>query len=319
VRLPSSKGNPVIAALLTKLRNKTILPSWWKKLQVAVPALIFVLCFSILGYGLYKNWTALAAFQWEINYLQVALSFILYTFDLTLAVSGWSLIVSKLAGVSNFRKNLKIYCYSNIASRLPGTVWYIISRAYLYEQQGIAKSVISIGSLLEMVLIILSGVFTYFLFLPFLSPISALRNPLPLIAILLLGLLLTHPAILGAILQRFARGKALHDLRYQDTLVWLGIYVVVWIVGGLVLFSAVNVFYPLPLTQLPGVIGAWTLSGVAASLVFLSPSGLGIRELTLSFLLSHYIPTPLAIVVALGTRVGLTVYEAFWAVVALKL
>ena len=309
----------MIAALLTKLRNKTGLLSRWKKLQVAVPAVIFALCFSVLGYSLYKNWTALAAFQWKINYFQMALSFIFYTFDLTLAVLGWSLIVSKLAGFSNLRKNLKIYCYSNMARRLPGTVWYIIGRAYLYEQQGIAKSVISIGSLLEMVLIILSGIFAYFLFLPFLSPISALRNPLPLIAILLLGLLLTHPAILRAILQRFAQAKAPDNLRYRDTLAWLGIYIVVWVVGGLVLYSAVNVFYPLPLTQLPGVIGAWTLSGVAASLVFLIPSGLGIRELTLSFLLSHYIPTPLAIMVALGMRVGLTVYEAFWAAVALKL
>ena len=309
----------MIAALLTKLRNKAEFIVRWKKLRVVVPAVIFALCFSILGYSLHKNWAALAAFQWKINYPQIALSFILYTFDLTLAVLGWSLIVSKLAGFSDFRKNLKIYCYSNIASRLPGTVWYIISRAYLYEQQGIAKSVISIGSLLEMVLIILSGILTYFLFLPFLSPISALRNPLPLIALLLLGLLLTHPATLRAILQRFARGKVPYDLRYRDTLVWLGIYVVVWIVGGLVLYFAVNVFYPLPLTQLPEVIGAWTLSGVAASLVFFSPSGLGIRELTLSFLLSHYIPTPLAIVVAVGMRVGLTVYEAFWAVVALKL
>jgi hypothetical protein len=314
-----SKGNPVIMALLTKLRNKAEFIVRWKKLRIAVPVLIFALCFSILGYGLYKNWTALAAFQWKINYLQMALSFIIYTFDLTLAVLGWSLIVSKLAGFSNFRKNLKIYCYSNIASRLPGTVWYIVGRAYLYEQQGIAKSVISIGSLLEMVLIILSGILTYFLFLPFLSPVSALRNPLPLIAVLLLGLLLTHPVTLRAILKRFARTKAPYGLRYQDTLVWLGIYVIVWTVGGLVLYSAINVFYPLPLTQLPGVIGAWTLSGVAASLVFLIPSGLGIRELTLSFLLSYYIPAPLAIVVALGMRVGLTTYEAFWAVVALKL
>lgn len=308
----------MIATLLIKLRNKAEFILQWKKLQVAVPAVIFALCFSILGYSLYKNWTALAAFQWKINYLQVALSFIFYTFDLTLAVLDWSLIVSKLAGFSDFRKNLKIYCYSNIARRLPGTVWFIISRAYLYEQQGIAKSVISIGSLLEMVLIILSGILTYFLSLPFLSPISA-RNPLPLIAALLLALLLTHPAILRAILKRFVQAKAPSDLRYQDTLVWLGIYIVVWIVGGLVLYSAVNVFYPLPLTQLPGVIGAWTLSGAVASLLVLSPSGLGVRELTLSLLLSHYIPTPLAIVVALGMRVGLTVYEAFWAVVALKL
>jgi hypothetical protein len=306
-------------ALLTKLRNKAELIFRKKKLQVAVPAVIFALCFSILGYGLYKNWTALASFQWKINYLQVALSFIFYTFDLTLAVVGWSLIVNKLAGFLNFRKNLKIYCYSNIASRLPGTVWFIIGRAYLYEQQGIAKSVISIGSLLEMVLIILSGILTYFLFLPFLSPISALRNSLPLIALIPLGLLLTHPAILRAILKRFTRAKAPYDLHYQDTLAWLGIYIVVWIVGGVVLYSAVNAFYPLSLAQLPGIIGAWTLSGVAASLVFFSPSGLGIRELTLSFLLSYYIPAPLAIVVALGMRVGLTAYEAFWAVVALKL
>ncbi len=286
--------------------------------QVAVPGVIFAASFSLLGFALYRNWSTLAGLKPHVNYLQLALTFVFYTADLTIAVVGWSLIVHRLTGFSDVRKNLKIYCYSNIARRLPGMVWYIIGRAYLYEQQGIAKTVTSVSSVLEMVVIIISGVITYLLALPLVAT-GVFSNPLVLLAVLVIGLSLTHPRVIERVLARLTKDRPSGTLRYRDTLTWLGIYVVVWLVGGLVLYSGVNVFYPLPPAQLPEVVGAWSLSGVAASLVFLSPSGLGIRELTLSFLLSQYIPAPVAIMVAVGMRLALTAYEVFWAIVTLRL
>ena len=69
----------------------------------------------------------------------------------------------------------------------------------------------------------------------------------------------------------------------------------------------------------PHVIGVWALSELATYLSLVSPSGLGIREVALSVLLGDYISVPVAVVVALAARIGLIVYETFWAVVALRL
>jgi hypothetical protein len=56
-----------------------------------------------------------------------------------------------------------------------------------------------------------------------------------------------------------------------------------------------------------------------ASLIFLSPSGLGIKEITLSLLLALFIPAGLAVVIAILMRLYLTAAEFVWAIAASRL
>ena len=93
----------------------------------------------------------------------------------------------------------------------------------------------------------------------------------------------------------------------------------VWVGGGLVLYVAINSLYALSLKDLPAVIGVWALSGLISTVVLVTPVGVGLRELTLSVLLGSLIPAPLAVIVALLMRVGLTLFEIVWGLFALRL
>jgi len=284
-----------------------------------ISGVVVVACLSFLGYRLYTNWGVLSTYSWEIRTLPLALSFSVYTLELGLATLGWNSIMARLTGLAEFRKNLKIYWSANLGKLLPGTVWYIGGRAYLYEQEGVAKTLTAMNSVLELLLLVLGGAVVTLLFLPFLAVSKWLENPLALAAIVPLGLLLVHPWSIRCIWRRVGQAETLKSLRWRDTLAWLAIYTGVWIGGGLVLFCSVNVFYPLPLARLPQIISVWALSELTTYVSLVSPGGLGLREVALSILLGYYVPAPIAVVIALAVRIGLIAYEAFWAVIALRL
>jgi len=277
----------------------------------------------ILGSGLLLGWTVwrnrelLLSYPWRVHVWVVPLSLAVYSVDLGLAVCIWGRIVNRLSGRQlTFRRHFKVYVATNFSRRLPGAVWYIAGRAALYEGDGIAKSVISLASLVEVILIALSSIVCYFLAWPFGG--SAWGGwPLLLVG-LVAGLVLIHPRVVGALLRRLGQPEV-PQLHYRDMLTWLLLYVLVWAVGGVTLYSVVAGLHPLPLSGLPHIVRAWSLSGAAAVIVFFSPSGLGIKEVTLTLLLVPVIPVPLAAIVALLMRLLLTIYELLWAAAALKL
>jgi hypothetical protein len=216
-------------------------------------------------------------------------------------------------------KHLKYYAYTNLLKRLPAPLLNIFGRVYFYQQEGIANSLMVTISLLEWMVIVLSGLVVYLLTLPFLPLPPIWRSPLIPIGVLVVGALLVRPRTLRATLKLF--GKEDHAISYNsgNLALWLAIYAMVWIVGGLVLFVGINSIYTLPIARLPTVIGIWALSGVIPTLMLITPVGLGLRDLTLSFLLGYLMPASLAVIVALLMRVGLTLFEIIWGIVALRL
>ena len=279
--------------------------------------------FAILGSGLLLGWTVwhnrelLLSYPWRIRVWVVPLSLAVYSLDLGLAVYSWGRIINRLSGRQlTFRRHFKIYAATNFSRRLPGAVWYIAGRAALYEQDGIAKGVISLASFIEVILIALSSILCYFLAWP-LGGSGWGGWPLLLMG-LVAGLALIHPRVMGSLWRRLGQPEAT-KLHYRDMLTWLLLYVLVWAVGGVTLYSVMAGLHPLSWSALPHIVRAWSLSGAAAVIAFFSPSGLGIKEVTLTLLLGPVIPVPLSAIVALLMRLLLTIYELLWAAAALKL
>jgi len=74
--------------------------------------------------------------------------------------------------------------------------------------------------------------------------------------------------------------------------------------------------YPLPVNQLLLVVGAWSLSNLATTLMAFLPVGLGLRELAFGALLSLFMPPGVAALVAILSRVFMTVCEVLMAGIA---
>lgn len=288
-------------------------------LRRAIGGIVLILSFGYLGLTLARNWNDLVAHDWQIDYGLAAPAFACYSLALASAVLGWALIVRRLTPSTRLRKHLKYYTYTNLLKHLPAPLLDVFGRAYLYEQEGVGKSTMVTVSLLEWGVLILSGLVVYLLTSPFLPLSPPWGAPWIPLGLLLIGAGLIQPKTLRAILGLVGREDLLVSFSYSDLLGWLAVYTVVWTVGGVVLHLGINSVHPLPWELLPAVVGIWAISGLVPTLMLVTPVGLGLKEVTLSVLLGHLIPLPVAVIVALLMRVVLVVFEIVWGLIGLNL
>jgi len=289
-----------------------------RRISWLVTGLIITFSVGFLGWMLWHYLPTLLAYHWKLQVLPLILGFPIYTLDLLLAVLGWSIIMGQLGHPLDFREHIRIFCMTRVAGRIPGAPWHVVGRVALYKRLGVNVKVTSVASGLEMILIIVSGIISSAL-IGFSLPENLQKYLVWMGLVLVIGLGLMHPSVVRKVLQWLGHTQTAVRPRYHDMLLLLGLYILVWGVGGCVLYMMILALYPLPWTQLPGVIGAWGLSGAVASLLSLSPTSFGIKEIALSLLLALFIPAGLAVVIAILMRLYLTAAEFVWAIAASRL
>jgi len=232
--------------------------------------------------------------------------------------------MSRLGEISDFGTNVKIYCYSCLPKHIPGVIWHIASRIYLYEERGVAYSVALLGTILETMILIVSGLLIYLLSLPIDSlgkTIHGLRVSSALLIVIPLGVVLhraTFNRVFGFLSKRF-KCPAVVSMTQRDMSILLFIYSLAWIVGGMVLYLLANAVCVVPISKLPALIGIWAATGTVSLITSFVLSGPGAITITMSLLLGNYVPLPVAIVISLLFRILLTVGEVFWALVLSRL
>jgi len=320
-----------LAPMLRHKLNVAVLAGWsrhrWARRALGLVVVGFPLL--LLAGIIVGNWGQLTSYAWHLRPLPLVLSLALYVAGIGLAVLQWSLIMGRLAGVRSLRKNTKIYSFSTLAKRLPGTYWYVAGRMLLYDAEGVAKTATAAGAVLELAATILAGLLVYLFSLPFC--LSTYLAGLPAIwrsgyLGLLIGLLVVvflRPSLASAVLNRLTRSLGKQEVSFtfgtRDTLTWLAIHVLGWVIGGIVMYLLVTAVQPFPWDGLPAIINITTAAGLVGLVAFIAPSGLGIKELTLAYLLSFYVPLPVAAVLSLLFRLWVIVGDFFWAVLAVRL
>jgi hypothetical protein len=288
-----------------------------------VTSLFLLLSFVVIGLMLANHWETVAALEWRIRPVWLLYIALFFAIDLLVATWAWHLLVARLANYRNFRQSAKICWRANLARRIPTPVWYIANRALLYEQVGVSKTTTSLLSSLELVFFLLSGLATTLLTLPFWAiPAEFMADYNPLLWLALLApfsLLFVHPRLLEKVWRRIRPDIALEPLRWRDTISWLFYYILAWLFGALVLFSAINLLYPVPINQIIVVVGVWSLAGSVSLAGALTVSLIGVREISLLLLLTIIVPAPIAVIAAILIRLIWIVGETVGAIVSLKL
>jgi hypothetical protein len=279
---------------------------------------IVFLSLMFLGYFVYKNRDAFTAHRWQLNYAFLASTLPLHLGAFAIAIGTWHLVISRLAGASDLRFNAKVFCYSAVARRVPGVAWDIATRIVMYNQAGISKAIAGVASVLEYLLINLAGIVYYVALTPFVLAYTRLSSWL-LAGAVMLGLVLTHPRLITAIVRRLRSSAVPVSLRYRDTVTWLLIYMLSWTVGGLILFAVVRSIWPLSSVYVLQVTADWTLAGVLTAIVNFVPAGLGLKEVTLTLLMSRYMPEHVAVTSAILMRVLMTGYSVLWMLLSTRL
>lgn len=297
------------------------------KRQRVITAVFFTLTLLVITSILYTNRELLRSYEWHIQPYWLVLAIGLMLISMYMGAWAWHRLVADVANVTDRRLNIKIWWYANLAKRLPGVVWYIASRAILYEQAGVAKRTVTLLSGLEIALMFVSGLITTLLTLPFWVLPDEISQNLGyawfMLVLIPLSLLLIHPRVLEKILAKLSSDKEATPgsliLNWHHTLIWLVMYMVIWVAGGLILFSTINFFQTLSPQQLVPVVGMWSLANSVSLAGAITVTNIGVREVSLALLLTQIMPLPVAIITIIAIRLILLAGGLITAVIALKL
>lgn len=276
----------------------------------------FGLTLLILGYLIYNQRELLLTYPWNLRWEFLALAFILFSLGLALISRVWVQIIAYFGPRISFSQHFRAFCISNLAKRLPGTVWYVAWRAQSYGQHGLSAGLVSLASGVEMAVMAVACIVVSLLFaIPFLLSyslgiwISA--------ALMIIVLAFFHPRIFNALLHRI--NSDIQQMNYWRLLGWIGVYIIDRLVSGAMLFAIANFITPLPLSNMGLVIGSHALVGVISLAFFFSPSNFGISEISLSLLLSLIMPSSLAAIIAIVNRIVVIIFEITWALISVVL
>lgn len=269
--------------------------------------IVWLLLFAIIVNGAWTYKLQLWNYFRQANYLYFLSCGIWYLMALGCAALNWIIIIRSFDRRVNWWTHLRIYLTTLAARRLPGTLWYIGGRVYLYRQLGISWITISVASGIEMVLEIVLGVILGLLLLPF-----GLKLPpsewIPLSIIGLIGSLALHPKILTRLMQRI--GKTLPiGIKASQSIYWFLTYMGLKLASGMMITQMIQAFQPITYTQTIIVIGAWAVASAAGTLTVFLPSSFGFTELTFTALLSTFIPITLSATIAILIRLLTTLAE----------
>jgi glycosyltransferase 2 family protein len=272
---------------------------------------------GLLGYLIYRQRDLLISYRWQIRPGALLLAILFYFLGVLYASFLWGMILNHLHGRISFIRHFRNFCLSNLAKRIPGTVWYVAGRAALYSQDGVDAKLTSTASAMELALIQMSGVIISLLFS--LSILARYQVPIWVMLLAFLGALaLIQPRVISWFLRKLKVEAS--AFRFQDILRWTLAYLLLWPLGASVLFETANMIYPVPINLFGYFLGCWALIALLSLLVFFLPSNLGVTELGLSLLLARVIPPPVAIATAILGRVLMTlldiVFAAVWIVIS---
>lgn len=278
--------------------------------RIILPLLSIFLTFCILGAFIYKDWDVLFTQTWEIAWVNMIYAFLLLVLGMLIAALVWGDLLHSLGSRVSLGHHLRYYFISQLAKRLPGTVWYIAERGYFYKQHGDSVGLIAVASSIELSIAIFTGILITFVCLSQLVMTFSFNYWL-LTTVLLIGLVvLLTPRSVHFFMRWLQRDKPLLvQYSYPKLLSWILCYIVLWLLGGMVLYFNINILYPLAFQHILYIIGSWTAVGTLSVLVFFLPTNLGFTEIGLSLLLVQVLPSSLAAIITVASRVLILLYE----------
>ena len=291
--------------------NKKIQVPYQKILQWVIVVIIFV----FLGKMVWENWVQVKEASFNLRPISLFLSTLIFAFSYFIQIWAWYLITSKLSIALPLLETLKGWFYSQFGKYLPGKVWLLLGRFYFYESKGKSRRGISIGLYLETVTTIMAAglIFVVALILFKEGLFYSGKQLWWLILLFLFAFISLHTRVLQKMLSwlliQFKREPISLPISYLDILWILFVCIMAWVVGGIGFYLFVDSIFPVSPHRILFLTGALAFSSVLGLIAIFAPSGLGVREGTLVYLLSYIMPGSVAVVISILTRIWMTLIE----------
>lgn len=226
---------------------------------------------------------------------------VLYWFGLAVC---WWLLQRLLGGGLEFWPAVRAWSVSTVARYVPGNVWHLAGRSVLAARSGGDPLAAAASSIYEQLFTVAGALLLAGVFMPLMGGgiygLAALAVPATLA--------LLHPAVQRLLLKlaaRFTRRPLPRVLPWNQLALVLVAYSVAQVPAGLAL-SLLAIPGDLPL---PAGVGGFAFAWAVGYLSFLTPSGVGVREVALAAILTPFGKVPDLGLLAIAHRVVMTAAE----------
>jgi len=278
--------------------------------------MVVIAIFLFLGKMASDQWGEIKGASFTFKVVPFILSTLIFAFSYLIQVWAWYLITLKLGIALSPSETIETWFTSQLGKYLPGKVWLLLGRFYLYDSKGKSKKVISIALYLETILVILSGGLIFLAAFVFFKEIRSSYGGNQfwwVILLFIIALVSLHPRvflkILNWVLVQLNREPISLSISYSDVLGILIFCVVAWMIGGIGFYLFIDAFYPVAPQYILFLTGAMAISSTLGLIAIFAPSGLGVREGALVYLLSLMMATPIAVILSVLTRIWMTLIE----------
>jgi uncharacterized membrane protein YbhN (UPF0104 family) len=308
------------------LLTKPSIWSWIRDHSKSISRIVWggllVIVIGIVAIQIKLSWNEIRTYPWHWNTTYIILGLGAYSVSLLTTASIWSQIIHRLSNSNNWLDNIGLYCLTNLAQRLPTPLPFLGARTEAYAARGIPRMTTLTAMSLEIAVTIVGALVAALITLPFGFP-DALNQFNFLIWILIVPLMVfvIRPnwliQAINLALQRLNKPKITIIVQTKDVILWVGLFVLVWMNGGLIYYLLANSIYPVGPDDLLAMINVFAISGVVGwlgQLLFFLPS-VTLRQVAVAYLLSFFVPLSVAVAVALLTRLCVMIFELLWAMV----
>ncbi len=270
------------------------------------------------------DWNILVASASQWNYWLLTLAFFGFVLQELSYGLIWQAVLRRLGHRLPLRACLRIYLASEFVRYIPGNVWHVLTRILWVGKYGVSRPIAFASMTVELITKLAAGALIFAVSLLFWGDLGTVSTLFQSSFIIVLGmvsflalLVVLHPRILNGLLNSalriLKRDPVVLTLSYTDILLVTLAWFTSWFVAGCAFFVLVLALWPhTSLAALPVCIGIYAIAWDFGFVTFITPSGLGFRELAIAVLFKLSLPTipvSLVAIIALLSRVVSTAAE----------
>lgn len=265
-----------------------------------------------LGSRLATDWPTVRPALRDLDWAWMAISLIPGAAYFGWRISAWRMILAELQIRATWVVIGRIWANGEMIRYIPGNVWSILGRVAQSATLGATRTAIFASMVVETLILLLAAAGLSAAGLQAYPGYDAPWRPLLLLAIGLTTLIAATSRPLNALMklaEKILRRREPIGRVSSGPAVY-AVMVLAWTAFALFQLAIAASLGAVPDAQTAiAMSGAFTLSWLLGYLSFLTPSGLGVREAALVFLLRPFMDTPTAVLIAVVSRVVMIVVE----------
>ena len=277
---------------------------------------LLALAVGLAVYGLVSQWPQVHAALGKLDWYDVAGATLAAIAGLGCMLLAWRALLADLGSPLPLPAAIRVLFVGQLGKYVPGAVWALAAQVELARDYGVPRRRSATASLVGMAVTLVVGLVAAAVMLP-LTSAHAVRHYWWVLAITPLVAICLHPRIIKfgldlvlRVLRRAPLEGSVSAGGMTRAMAWTTLG---WLCFGVHAWFLISVFAGKGGNTFALSLGAYALAWSVGFLVIFFPSGIGPREVALIAVLAPVMPSASALVVALVSRLVMTVGDLVWA------